>query len=63
MLRHIDGAAFYQNETEVGEGIKEAIKESKGKIKRYVRYEYVQYTYSLHTSLHISVLYAGMISS
>lgn len=26
--RHIDGAAYYQNEAEVGQGIKDAIKET-----------------------------------
>ncbi|CAF1219677.1 unnamed protein product [Adineta ricciae] len=32
--RHIDGAWLYKNETEVGNGIHEAIEQSQGKIKR-----------------------------
>lgn len=32
--RHIDGAWLYKNEDEVGNGIREAIEQSQGKIKR-----------------------------
>lgn len=32
--RHIDAAWLYQNEDEVGRGIREAIEQSQGKIKR-----------------------------
>ncbi len=32
--RHIDGASFYENEREVGEGIKEGLRASNGEVKR-----------------------------